>query len=125
MKGFTLIEILVSLVILSVGLLGLWSLHISAIHGNSFSQYMREASSLANQKIEELRAADFTSLANGQDTPQYMVHTYRREWQIINAAAPNTKKVTLTVGWGGNNCLNNVNSCQHKVEMVTFISKLN
>ncbi len=124
MKGFTLIEVLVALAILTIGLLGLWSLHISATHGNAFSQRMREATSLANQKMEELRAADFNTLADGQDTLQYLAHNYRCKWQVTNAAAPNTKQVTVTVGWGGSNCLNNVNNCRHKVEVVTFITQL-
>jgi prepilin-type N-terminal cleavage/methylation domain-containing protein len=124
MKGFTLIEVLISLAILSISLLGLWSLHISATHSNVLSQRMSEATSLADQKIEELRAADFNLLACGQDTPQFLIYTYRREWEVIDAVAPNTKQVTVTVGWGGSDCLEDVNNCDHRVEVVTFITQL-
>lgn len=52
--GFTLIEVMITVGILSIGLLALASMQITAIKDNSFSSNLTEASALAQQKMEEL-----------------------------------------------------------------------
>lgn len=52
--GFTLIEAMITICILSIGLLALASMQTSAIRDNSFSSGLTEASALAQQKMEEL-----------------------------------------------------------------------
>ena len=56
--GFTLIEIMITLVILSVGLTALAGLQVSAIKGNTFSKRMTAAVSIANQKLEQIKDTD-------------------------------------------------------------------
>ena len=46
-NGFTLIEVLVAIVILSVGLLGMASLTVAIIQGNKFSNDLTTATTLA------------------------------------------------------------------------------
>src|SRR5213593_1100552 len=53
--GFTLIEIMISLVILSVGLLGIASQTLSVIKANSLSDQMTQAAVLVGDKMEELK----------------------------------------------------------------------
>ncbi len=59
-KGFTLLEVMVSLVIIAVGLLGLSSLTVSMIQGNVFSDKLTTATILAQDKLEELENLAFT-----------------------------------------------------------------
>ncbi|PLX40502.1 MAG: hypothetical protein C0608_09030 [Deltaproteobacteria bacterium] len=55
-KGFTLIEVLISLVILLIGLLAVIQLSLAYINANTFNHMMSEATILAQEKMEELRS---------------------------------------------------------------------
>jgi prepilin-type N-terminal cleavage/methylation domain-containing protein len=58
-SGFTLIEILIAIVILSVALLSVASTSISVIKGNAVSNNVTEAVALAQDMIEDLRNKNF------------------------------------------------------------------
>ena len=58
--GFTLVEVMISLVILSVGSLGLAPLTLSIIKANSLSNQMTRATILAEDKMEELKRLSYT-----------------------------------------------------------------
>ena len=66
--GFTLIEVMVTLVILSVAILALAKLQISAIRGNILSQNMTTAVALAEKKIEELKTTPYANIAAASAT---------------------------------------------------------
>jgi len=53
--GFTLIEVMVSIIILSIGVLGLAPLMAVSITGNAFSNEATRANVIAQDKIEELK----------------------------------------------------------------------
>jgi prepilin-type N-terminal cleavage/methylation domain-containing protein len=53
-NGFTLIETLVAMVILSIALLGIAQMQLSAMQGNRSSYDMTEASALASDMIEQM-----------------------------------------------------------------------
>ncbi len=101
-KGFTLLEVMIAMVILAIGLLGLASLQIMAIKGNSFGQQMTVASTIAQNQLEQLRRTP-AALANGNNTftDQNGV-TYTRSW-IVAANQPQTgmNTVTMTISWTG------------------------
>lgn len=78
-RGFSLLEVLVAVVILSVGLLAVASLQMAVIRSSSQTKAQTLAAGLAKERIEELR--NFTTLAG------YLSKT--------SAAAPGTS-VTLT-----------------------------
>lgn len=74
-SGFTLVEILVSLVIFTVGISALASVSLTVISGNNFSKRFIEAAALAQDTLEEIRIeqADFDlgadmALGGGDDT---------------------------------------------------------
>lgn len=54
--GATLIEVMIALVIMSIGLLGLASLQLTGISSNSNSEKRTQASIVANDLIERMRA---------------------------------------------------------------------
>ena len=66
--GFTLIELLVTLVILSVGLLGLANLQVQLTRGNMFSRDLLIAQTIAADLVEETKAASASDLAAGRYT---------------------------------------------------------
>jgi len=57
--GFTLIEVLVAIVILSVGLLSLAQMMVLATSSNTLSGRMTSSSALAKEQLERLKAAPF------------------------------------------------------------------
>src|SRR3990172_6484260 len=59
-KGFTLAEVLVSLVILAVGILAIAGMQIISIKGTSFSRYLTRASVLAQDSLESLKSLAIT-----------------------------------------------------------------
>jgi type IV pilus assembly protein PilV len=56
MKGFTLVEVLVSLVVLAIGLLGIAKLMLVSSHANDSAYLRSQATSLAYQMLDNMRA---------------------------------------------------------------------
>jgi type IV pilus assembly protein PilV len=55
-RGFTLLELLVTLIVTTIGLVGLLSLHVSLTRGNEGQGRSAEAVVIANQTVENLRS---------------------------------------------------------------------
>lgn len=53
-SGFTLIEVMIAITILAIGILGVAKMQISAMQGNSYASGLTEATSFAQNKMEEL-----------------------------------------------------------------------
>ncbi len=105
-KGFTLLELLIALTILTIGLLGLAGLHIAAIQGNVSGFKISTAAAVAQERIEELKAldasaADLTAGAHADDGNQVVQGiTYNRSYTIQdNTPVTGTSTITLTVTW--------------------------
>lgn len=58
-EGFTLLEVLVALVIFAVGILGVYTMQISSIRGNSKGRQVSEATNDGADRIEQLLAWDY------------------------------------------------------------------
>lgn len=106
-KGFTLLEVMVALVILSIGLLGLMGLQIVATKTNSFSNQMTIGITLAQDQLEELRnlAYDDALLSGGthQDSQNPISALgdmgFNRSWTVTVDAANSLKTIIVTVQW--------------------------
>lgn len=101
-KGFTLLEVMITMVIFAIGLMGLASMHIMAIKGNSFGQQMTVASTLAQNQLEEMRQ-NAGALTNGNDTvTDHNGITYARTWTVTpNTPQTNMNTVLINVVWTG------------------------
>lgn len=111
-KGFSMIEVLIALVILSVSLLGLAGLMVTTTRGNSFGNHMTEAVTFAQDKLEELRVKPLDSIVSANDPAPLQGSTgmlYSRSWTVStlpNPTPPPTdlqKAITVTVRWNNNN----------------------
>ncbi len=105
-KGFTLVEIMVAISIIAIGLLGLVSVTVMVIKGNTFSKTMTTATTLANDKMEQLKKTGYASLASGADTAQSI---YTRTWTVTqDSPAAGMKTVVVTVQWTWEGVAHNV-----------------
>src|SRR3972149_2893581 len=107
-NGFTLVEIIVAMGVLTIALLGLVSVTVMVIKGNSFSKTMTTATILAKGKIEQLKNTSYGSLAGGTETVDSAGFTYTRTWAVTNTPAAGMKTVEVTVQWNWQNAARNV-----------------
>jgi prepilin-type N-terminal cleavage/methylation domain-containing protein len=96
-RGFTLIEILIAIFILSVVLLSLSSMVYSIMRSNSLSKETSTATTLMQDQMERLKNTALTSLTSGTDSVSLGNITYSRVWSLTSAA--NIRTITVTVNW--------------------------
>jgi prepilin-type N-terminal cleavage/methylation domain-containing protein len=84
--GFTLIETLMAISILSFGMLATGALLVGIINGNRTSKDMTTATILAQDKIEDLRDMGYSDLpsANSSVTEDYGSITYSNNGETVN-----------------------------------------
>jgi len=108
--GFTLLEVLIAISILTVGLLGVAQMQIMGIKGNYFSGNTTAALTLAEEKMEDLLGKSYTDaeLTNGNhpdannpiDETGQAGGIYSRMWIVTdNTPITDTKEVTVSVSW--------------------------
>ena len=95
--GFTLIETVISLCILSVVLLGMSSMVFSVIRATAQSKEMATATTLLQDKMENLKNISIGSLTSGSDSASLGNITYLRQWAVSTVG--NLKTITVTVNW--------------------------
>jgi prepilin-type N-terminal cleavage/methylation domain-containing protein len=97
-RGFTLLEMLIAMTILSVALLGLGQMMLLSIRGSSFGNKVTEATTFAQDKMEELRTVDWNTLQDGNDSIDGAQGIqYQRTWAVVPAGT--MKTINLAVNW--------------------------
>lgn len=113
-RGFSLIESLIALMIVSFGLLAIAGISLKLANSEDVARQRGEAARLAQEKIEQLRSftqldsaagkyawADMVSnsdiIANGTD---YHANTsYQRGWTVLDNASDPWRRVQINVQW--------------------------
>ena len=118
-KGISLIEILITLVVLSIGILGFMSFQGKLITYNDDAHERTQALILASEKIEVLRAyMDYNNITTSSS--QTIPNTpFSINWTVLNSAVPNPeyKQVTVNVNWQGRDAKN------HTLTLTSIIGK--
>ena len=144
-KGFTLLEILIAITILSVGLLALAEMTVYVIRSNTVGNKIAKATVMAEDKLEQLKKLGYshTQLSNSGDnndvstnihsntalftSPDHtntcdsscsvtISQTPQRVWNVADdTPASGMKTVTVIVGWR--------DSINHFVVLSTIIGK--
>ncbi len=106
--GFTLIEIFIAMVLLSVGLLGTAALTTGVVRGNLQSRNLTTATSIAQTCFEENRRVGYanagtvpaggTNNCTGSSTVTLGGVSFTRDLSI-DASVSNIKTLTVTVSW--------------------------
>ncbi len=114
-RGFTLLELLVTLTITTIGLIGLLGLHVSLSRGSTSAGQFAEATQVAASTLESLRSdriADMATTLTGNPTATPPIDvtmstvdgragmTYRRR-VVVSALAASTSlwHVRVEVSW--------------------------
>lgn len=103
--GFTLVEVLVAMVILSVGLLGMAALSVGIAQSNRISRDISIATTLAQDKLEDIRRLSYSNISNETKSAcNGTFSNYNREVAVASDF-PTTgmKTVTVTVYWDSDN----------------------
>ncbi len=101
-EGFTLIEALLAVSILSIGLLAIAAMQTSAIKVNSSANYLSKRSTWAQDKLEELVALPYSNakLDEGDHGPETTSDGHTVEWNVVAGPVSDTKQVTVTITKG-------------------------
>ena len=68
-KGFTLIEALIAMFVLAIGILGLYTMQITAIKGNSSANNMTRSAVSANDTVEQLMGLSYNDTVFDANNP--------------------------------------------------------
>ncbi len=92
-RGFTVVEVLIAVLVLSIGVLGLAA--TAAVTTRMIGQGHRfsEASAMAGQRFEMLRSGDCTTLTSGSAYEGRFVAT----WTVQDVASGRARRVSMIV----------------------------
>jgi type IV pilus modification protein PilV len=101
-KGFTLLEVLVGLVILSIGLLAIAGMQVTSIRGNFFSKNITEANYVAMDRLEflnnlPLTAAQLQAGNYNEGSQTFAGIAFNRSYSVANNAGIRT--INYIVRW--------------------------
>src|SRR5919108_4982178 len=118
-NGFTLIEILIATVIITVTSLGVASLTLGIIRGNSFSKRLTVATTLTQDHLENVKRLGYSNAGTAAGTENYgsiaNYTGYKRVTSVTNnTPATNMKTINVTVYW---------DSDKHSANAGTIISE--
>jgi len=107
-KGFTIVEVLAGIVILSIGIIAVVNLFPSSTRVVTHFQKQTQAIYLAQSKLEEVNSIEYDDLTVGIIEPKHEVQSgFQRQTQVSlvdgDLAESDTdvglKKITVTVFW--------------------------
>ncbi len=98
-RGFTLLEVIIAISILTFGILAVGAMQGAALRGNNFAYGRTSASTLAQDALEELMAQPYANMVSGSRTQD----NYTVNWTVtpIGAGTAEYKTITVTVTYLG------------------------
>jgi len=106
-RGFTLLEVLVAIVILTIGLLGAAGLTTGIIRGNHYSKNITSATAAAQSQLESVKSGGYTNAVAANfpdDTVSMGGMTFSRQTTITDDSPDaSMKTISVTVSWTESN----------------------
>ena len=120
-KGISLLEVLISMVLVSMAVLGMAGFSTVFIKGSSLSQKMTKAVVLAQDSMEEIRHRGYRPALAGDQTHTEAYGTIphepvfeRTKTTKPNAPAPGLQTVSIKVAWDSN---------RHSISLATILAE--
>ena len=101
-KGFTILEVLIAISVLSIGILAVASMQVSAMWGNNFAARQTEGTTIALDRMEKLLSLSYQAadLSSGNHTDPNPPNGYSIVWNVEDdTPLNNSKQVRVTVKW--------------------------
>jgi type IV pilus modification protein PilV len=119
-KGFTLLEVLIALAILSIGLLAINAMTIMVIQSNYKSRNLTTAVNLAQNKLDDLKISAYASIIAGSETNLNTEGVsgsgiFNRSVTVTTNATPSYKTVEVKISW--------IDPGSREIAMQTIISE--
>ena len=107
-KGFTLLELTISVAVLSIGLLAVASMVHMVMNSNKQSSHLTTAINLVQAKIDDLRVGDYADIVDGEefDLDEDGVAgngIFDRAVSVTENLTPTVKIIQVSVSWSDNN----------------------
>lgn len=106
-QGFTLIEVLVAVFILTIGLLGTAGLTTGIIRGNHYSKNITSATAAAQSQLESVKSSGYANAVAANfptETVSMGGMTFNRATTITSdSPAANMKTIAVVVTWTESN----------------------
>jgi prepilin-type N-terminal cleavage/methylation domain-containing protein len=105
--GFTLIEVMISLVLTAIAIMGIIALYITETKASGFSRHTTEGAVLAQDKVESLRTQGVAAAVSTTETginerggaPGTGIFTRTSTVALVPAGSPTWADITVTVTW--------------------------
>ena len=102
--GFSLIEALITMLVVLLGLTGAAHLQASLLAASAAAKARDEATAFAQDKVAEFQAitryTDYREhIVPGSRRRQGLLHDYRIDWEVDYSADPDYKRVDVLVRW--------------------------
>jgi len=94
--GFTIVEVVISIVILAVGVLGLAGTTGYIVRQITLADLMTERAAAFQTTIDKIQSRPFASLSSGSDS----VGVFRVTWTAVEAGPQNKMVTIITTGPG-------------------------
>ena len=106
-KGISLIELMVTVVLLGIGLVGVSSMFVLGYRTQLHSHFASVATDLASRKIEQMKSAGFNGIDEVRFPPEFAVSEIPSGSGTVafapypEAGSRNQYLVQVVVNWGG------------------------
>jgi prepilin-type N-terminal cleavage/methylation domain-containing protein len=94
--GFTLIEVIIAIFILIVAFAGIFAVTSMVINGNALGREITTATTITQNKLEELKKTPYANLAGGSRTESI----YSTRWTVTaNSPQTNMSRLDAVTSW--------------------------
>ena len=127
-RGLTLVEVLITILVIAIGVLALTRLQRNLWHHNSLLTQRDMALFLAQKKIEELRGYEtintavgkfaYQDIVTGTETTIVSNTSYTISWNITDNVNPFYKTVAVATNWSDNR------GGSHTINLTSIINRM-
>jgi len=127
-RGLSVLEVLIAIIIISVGILALAKLQKNLWHHSSLAKQRGKALILAQGKMEDLRGFEvlytqtgkfaYQDIVSGSQVVSDVDTSYTVTWNVTDYSDPDYKLVNVSVSWLDNR------GNSHNINLTSIISRL-